>query len=302
MTRTEKKSERRGVSDRILRRERRRTLPFLLPSILGVAVFFIAPMFVVLYQSVVDNPFNQAFVGLDNFIAILKNTAFQRAMKNTGMFSAVAVPLAVILPLLFAMLLMKKIPGKSFLRTMLISPLMVPVASVVLIWEVLFHQNGAVNELLSVFGAAGIDWFKSDWSQITIVLLFLWKNVGYNMILFMAALAGIPKDVLEAAELDGAGNLRTFFRIKLPYLSSSIFFVGILSLINSFKVFREIYLLTGDYPYDTLYMLQHFMNNMFKSLDYQRLSCGAILMAIAMTVIIGVLFVIDEKLGQSIEE
>ncbi len=298
MARLRQKSPKAAPADRILRRERWRTLPFLFPSILGVAVFFIAPLFVVLYQSFIDNPFNQSFAGLDNYVAILKNTAFQQAMKNTGMFSAVAVPLAVIIPLLFAMLLMKKIPGKSFLRTMLISPLMVPVASVVLIWEVLFHQNGVVNELLST----GIDWFKSDWSQITIVLLFLWKNVGYNMILFMAALAGIPKDVLEAAELDGAGASRTFFRIKLPYLSSSIFFVGILSLINSFKVFREIYLLTGDYPYDTLYMLQHFMNNMFKSLDYQRLSCGAVIMAIAMTVIIGALFVIDEKLGQSIEE
>ncbi len=298
MTRSRQKKPKRPVTDRILKRERWRTFPFLLPSILGVAVFFIAPLFVVLYQSLIDNPFNQSFVGFDNFLSILKNTAFRRAMANTGTFSAVAVPLAVIIPLLFAMLLMKKIPGKSFLRTMLISPLMVPVASVVLIWEVLFHQNGVVNDLLST----SIDWFKSDFSQITIVLLFLWKNVGYNMILFMAALAGIPKDVLEAAELDGAGAVRTFFRIKLPYLSSSIFFVGILSLINSFKVFREIYLLTGDYPYDTLYMLQHFMNNMFKSLDYQKLSCGAIIMAVAMTVIIGVLFVIDEKLGQSIEE
>lgn len=295
---------RRGESryTRTERLERRRTRLFLIPSVLGVLIFFIAPLGVVLYQSLIANPFLPEFVGLQNFVSLLDNSAFLRAAKNTAVFSAVSVPLAVVIPLLFAMLLMKKIPMKSVFRTVLISPLMVPIASVVLIWEVLFHQNGVVNDWLSVFGVQAIDWFKSDLSQLTIVLLFLWKNVGYNMILFMAALAGIPKDVLEAAELDGAGAVRTFFKIKLPYLFSSIFFVGILSLINSFKVFREVYLLTGDYPYDTLYMLQHFMNNMFRSLDYQKLSCAAILMAIVVSLIIGVLVRIDDRLARNIEE
>jgi multiple sugar transport system permease protein len=151
-------------------------------------------------------------------------------------------------------------------------------------------------------GGTSIDWFKSEFSQLTIVLLYLWKNVGYNMILFMAALAGIPKDITEAAALDGASGLQTFFRIKVPYLSSTILFVTILSVINSFKVFREVYLLTGDYPYDSLYLLQHFMNNMFKSLDYQKLSSAAILMGIVMVLIIGLLFWIDRKLGKDIEE
>ena len=191
---------------------------------------------------------------------------------------------------------------KSLFRTILISPLMVPIASVVLIWEVLFHNNGVVNEWLLAWGGTAIDWFKSDFSQLTIVLLYLWKNVGYNMILFMAALAGVPKEITEAAALDGAGALRTFFRIKVPYLSSTILFVTILSVINSFKVFREVYLLTGDYPYDSLYLLQHFMNNMFKSLDYQKLSSAAILMGIVMIIIIGILFLIDRKLGKDIEE
>lgn len=303
---TEKKTARRSRREsrytRTERLERRRTRLFLIPSVLGVLLFFIAPLGVVLYQSLIANPFLPEFVGLKNFVSLLDNSAFLRASRNTAVFSAVSVPLAVVIPLLFAMLLMKKIPMKSVFRTVLISPLMVPIASVVLIWEVLFHQNGVVNDWLAVFGVQAIDWFKSDLSQLTIVLLFLWKNVGYNMILFMAALAGIPKDVLEAAELDGAGAVRTFFKIKLPYLFSSIFFVGILSLINSFKVFREVYLLTGDYPYDTLYMLQHFMNNMFRSLDYQKLSCAAILMAIVVSLIIGVLVRIDDRLARNIEE
>lgn len=298
----DRRADDRRCRDKARLREMRRTRWFFMPSLIGVSVFFLVPFLVVIYYSMVDNPVAGNFVGLSNFISLLQNMAFRRAAGNTATFSLIAVPLAVILPLLIAILLMQKIPMKSLFRTVLISPLMVPIASIVLIWEVLFHNNGVVNEWIITLGGTAIDWFKSDFSQLTIVILYLWKNVGYNMILFMAALAGIPKDITEAAALDGASALTTFFRIKVPYLSSTILFVTILSVINSFKVFREVYLLTGDYPYDSLYLLQHFMNNMFKSLDYQKLSSAAILMGIVMVLIIGLLFWIDRKLGKDIEE
>lgn len=296
------REEDRRCQDKTRLREMRRTRWFFMPSLIGVSIFFLVPFLVVIYYSMVDNPVSGNFVGLSNFVALLRNMAFRRAAANTATFSLIAVPLAVIIPLLIAILLMQKIPMKSLFRTVLISPLMVPIASIVLIWEVLFHNNGVVNEWILSLGGTAIDWFKSDFSQLTIVILYLWKNVGYNMILFMAALAGIPKDITEAAALDGASGPQTFFRIKVPYLSSTILFVTILSVINSFKVFREVYLLTGDYPYDSLYLLQHFMNNMFKSLDYQKLSSAAILMGIVMVLIIGLLFWIDRKLGKDIEE
>ena len=296
------REEDRRCQDKTRLREMRRTRWFFMPSLIGVSIFFLVPFLVVIYYSMVDNPVSGNFVGLSNFVALLRNMAFRRAAANTATFSLIAVPLAVIIPLLIAILLMQKIPMKSLFRTVLISPLMVPIASIVLIWEVLFHNNGVVNEWILSLGGTAIDWFKSDFSQLTIVILYLWKNVGYNMILFMATLAGIPKDITEAAALDGASGSQTFFRIKVPYLSSTILFVTILSVINSFKVFREVYLLTGDYPYDSLYLLQHFMNNMFKSLDYQKLSSAAILMGIVMVLIIGLLFWIDRKLGKDIEE
>ena len=121
------------------------------------------------------------------------------------------------------------------------------------------------------------------------------------MILFMAALASVPKDILEVARLESATPLQTFFYIKIRYLSSSILFVTIMSLINSFKVFREVYLLTGNYPYHSIYMLQHFMNNKFESLDYQALSAAAILMCLVMIVIIGILFVVENHFGKDVE-
>jgi multiple sugar transport system permease protein len=179
--------------------------------------------------------------------------------------------------------------------------MMVPIASVVLVWQVVFHYNGTLNVFLSLFGVDKIDWLKSEYCLLVIIVLFLWKNLGYNMILFMAALSNIPKELLEVADVEGASAAYKFFRIKLRYLSPTVLFVTILSLINSFKVFREVYLLTGDYPYEGLYMLQHFMNNTFKSLDYQKLSSAAVVMAIAMVIIIALLFVVEDKFGKDVE-
>lgn len=274
---------------------------FLSPSLFGVLLFFVLPFCVVIYYSMVDNPINHEFVFLDNFIRVAGNGAFRQAAVNTMKFSFAAVPLAVVLSLLLAMILDAKIPFRSQMRTFFLSPMMVPVASVILIWQVLFHYNGMVNDLIAVFGIEKIDWLKSEHARIVVILLFLWKNLGYNMILFMAALAAIPKEILEVAVLESASAFQIFRYIKVRYLSSTILFVTIMSLINSFKVFREVYLLTGNYPYESIYMLQHFMNNAFNRLDYQKLSAAAILMSIVMIIIIGILFLTEYYFGKDVE-
>ena len=287
--------------DKRERIDRFKTSFFIAPSFIGAAIFFILPFFVVGYYALIDNPISREFVGIQNFVNLFGNTAFRTAAKNTAVFAAVAVPLAVVLPLCFALMLMRKLPLGSLFKTVLISPLMVPTASVVLIWQVLFHYNGTVNAFLERFGIDKIDFFKSDYCLIIIVLLFLWKNIGYNMILFMAALSNIPRELLEVAEVEGASAAYQFFHIKLRYLSPTVLFVTILSIINSFKVFREIYLLTGNYPYDGLYMMQHFMNNMFNSADYQRLSAAAVLLAIVIVILIALLFFVENIFGKDVE-
>ena len=274
---------------------------FLSPSLLGVLLFFVLPFCVVIYYSMVDNPIHHEFVFFENFVRVAGNAAFQQAAFNTLKFSFAAVPLAVVLSLALATILDAKIPFRSQMRTFFLSPMMVPVASVILIWQVLFHYNGLVNDILSILGGNKIDWLKSEHAQIVVILLFLWKNLGYNMILFMAALSAIPKEIMEVAVLESASPFQIFRYIKIRYLSSTILFVTIISLINSFKVFREIYLLTGSYPYDTIYMLQHFMNNAFAQLDYQKLSAAAILMSLVMVVIIGILFLTENYFGKDVE-
>ena len=250
--------------------ERLTSAGYLLPSVAGVLVFFVLPFLVVIAYAFTNNSVQMDFVGFDNFKSVLSNSAFRLAAKNTAIFSAMAVPL--------------------------------PVASIVLLWQVLFHYNGAVNEFLSFFGVEKIDWLKSEYNRYVVLLLFLWKNLGYNMILFLAALSIVPTELVEMATLEGAGSIRTFFTIKLRYISPTVLFVTILSLINSFKIFREVYLLTGNYPYDGLYLLQHYMNNMFRNLDYQKLSTAALLMAAVMAVVIGLLFLVENRYGKDIDE
>lgn len=274
---------------------------FLIPSVAGASLFFFAPYIVVIYYSFLDNPIGKQFVAFRNYASVIKNSAFRQAVTNTGVFSAIAVPLAVLLSLLLALLLDNKIPFRTQFRSFLLSPMMVPVASIVLIWQVLFDYNGAINVLITRFGGAKIDWLKSSYAIVVIVILFLWKNIGYNMILFMAALSSVPQDIIEVARLESAGRFRIFFIIKLRYLVSTIVFVTIMSLINSFKIFREIYLLTTDYPYESIYMLQHFMNNKFKSLDYQTLSAAAVLMSLVMIVLIVLLFKLEEHFSKDLE-
>ncbi len=283
--------------ERIFLRKRTGCSIFILPSLIGILMFFVIPFGVIVWYSVLDNPIHQQFVGLQNFIHTISNKAFQMAVKNTILFSIQAVPLAVILSLGLAVLLDCKILFRSHLRTCLLSPMMVPVVSVMLVWRVLFDYHGVWNQWFQT----SIDWLKSDYGQFVIVLLFLWKNLGYNMILFLSALESIPKDAIEVAVLEGASPIRLFFKIKIRYLSPTLFFITLMTLVNSFKVFREVYIMTGDYPYESLYLLQHFINNTFRTLDYQKMSAASVMISIVMIIIISILFLVENWFGKDVE-
>ena len=275
---------------------------YLAPSLIGVGLFFVLPFGVVIYYSLINNPVQHDFVGYSNFVRTWENNAFQLAARNTLIFSFAAVPLAVVLSLWLAVIMESRIPLKSTFRTFFLSPMMVPIASVILVWQVLFDYNGLVNAVISRIGIGKVDWLKSYYGPVVIILLFLWKNLGYNMILFMSGLSSVPKDQIEVARLESATETQIFWKIKLRYLSSTIMFVIIMSLINSFKVFREVYLLAGNYPFDSLYTMQHYMNNTFQSLDYQKLSSAAIIMAAFMMVVIGILLLLEDWFGRDLEQ
>ena len=276
---------------------------FLFPSLTGVMLFFLVPYFIIIFYSFIMNPpTDYSFVGFKNYFTVFNNAAFRTASLNTIKFTFLAVPLAVVIPLLLALLLDIKIPFKSQFRTAFLTPLMVPVASVVLVWQVVFHYNGLGNEILNSLNIDSVDWFNSEQALFVIVVLFLWKNIGYNMILFMAALGSVPRDLLEVAYLENASGWNIFWNIKFRYMTSTLLFVTIMSIINSFKVFREIFLLKGAHPTSYMYMLQTYMNNKFDALDHHLLSAAAIVMSIVMIIIIGILFFLEGRVGKDIEE
>ena len=281
---------------------------FLTPSVLGTGLFFFVPFLLVIVYSLVDNPVMMRPVFLTNYIDLLSNQAYLQAAGNTLIFSLISLPLVILLSLLLAILLNSKLKARSPLRSLFLSPLLVPVASVVLVWQVVFSFNGALNTSLSGLGWLAesgwlpIDWLKSDSARFVIIGLYLWKNLGYNMVLFLAALNSVPAQLLESARVDGATAWQRFISITFRFITPTLLFTTIISFINSFKVFRETYLLAGDYPYEVLYMLQHFMNNMFRSLDYQKLSAAAIVMALVMIAIIGILFVVEGRSGKDLED
>lgn len=162
----------------------------------------------------------------------------------------------------------------------------IPVASVVVFWKLLFDQNGAVNQMLGVLHLTGQDWMNTGYAFWILVGSYLWKNMGYDIVLWIAALSAIPEEQYEAARVSGAGAFQCFRYITLPQMKGSIFLIGVLSFVNAFRVFREAYLIAGDYPHESIYMLQHLFNNWFTKLDIQKMSAAAVLMAIAVSVIL----------------
>ncbi len=275
---------------------------FLTPSLLGTGLFFFVPFLLVIWYSLVDNPVIMRFVLFNNYIDLFDNQAYLQAAGNTLIFSLISLPLVVGLSLGLALLLNSRLKARSQLRSLFLSPLLVPVASVVLVWQVLFSFNGVLNTALASIDRLPVDWLKSDYARYVIIGLYLWKNLGYNMVLFLAALNNVPAQLLDSARVDGANGWYRFRFITFKYITPTLLFTTIISFINSFKVFRETYLLAGDYPYEVLYMLQHFMNNMFRSLDYQKLSAAAIIMALVMMAIIGVLFLVESRSGKDLED
>jgi len=260
------------------RGEGRNALLFLAPSLVGFSLFYLVPFAIGIYESFMDGMRGGAFVGFDNYRELLASGSFRKASANTLLFTSISVPLLIVLSLALAMLLNRPLFMRNWLRTAFVLPLVVPVASIVAIWQIFFDWNGTLNAWLHHWGKDRIDWLQSDWAMAVLALMYLWKNIGFNMILFLAGLQSIPRDYYETARIEGAGRFRQLTHITFVYLTPTMFFVVLISIVNSFKVFRETYLLAGDYPYDRIYMLQHYMNNMFYSLDIQKLTAAAVLM------------------------
>ncbi len=267
---------------------------FLAPSLLAVTVLVLLPFLDAVRRSFFSAMSGQ-FVGLKNYITVLNNEAFQLAAANTARFVAVCIPILLCFSLLLALLVNAFREQRGVFKTSFLIPMSIPVASIVLLWKVVFHENGLFNILLVALGGQAVNWLDSPGTFYVLVFTYLWKNTGYDMILWLSGLTSISPALYESAQIDGAGPVARFFRITLPGLMPTLFTVTVLSLLNSFKVFREAYLIGGSHPNESIYMLQHIFNNWFTTLDVDKMCAGAVLMAL---VVFGVIMLLQRAWGR----
>ena len=221
-------------------------LIFLAPGFLGFCLFYIWPFCVSLYYSFLSRPVNGSFVGIKNYTDMFQNLAYLKGLTNTIRFIGISVPLSMILSLGIALMIRSLIRGKELYSLIFLVPLVIPSGSIITFWKTLLARDGVLNGILYSFGIDKLNWLDSGLTFWVIVVIFTWKNLGFNMVLFISGLGSIPTEYYEAARVDGARPSQTFFSITLPQLAASSVLVLILSIVNSFKVFKEIYLITGS--------------------------------------------------------
>ncbi|NBK78866.1 sugar ABC transporter permease [bacterium D16-76] len=268
---------------------------FLLPSLLGVLLFYTIPFLFSLYYALVDNMGSQSFVGLRNFTDTLQNSLFQSAAVNTAVFVGLSVPLSMALSLFLSLCLQGMKRGRVLATMLLLLPLVVPSGTIVYFWKVLFDSNGLLQKMLLQLGFNHEAVAQNGWAMGVLVAVFLWKNVSYNIVLFWSGLNWIPKTYYEQMALEGAGKWKQFTNVTWIYLSPTTFVVLLMSIVNSFKVFKEVYMLYGAYPSPDIYMLQHYMNNQFLSLNMQKLSSAAYILFLVIGIVLLIVFYAQKR-------
>lgn len=258
------------------------------PVTLGCLLFYGIPFGMVVSYSFKSSPGRMGrFVGLLNYENVLGNELFRLACWNTFCFFLVGLPLNLLIAYGIALLLKGQAQRHEILKSVLLLPYVMPVTGAVLLVEQIFGKDGKLNLLLDAFGLSPSNWLESSWAFVIVLLLYLWKNVGYGVILLLAGLMTIPKEQYSVSELDGAGSWQKFWHITTPQMWNPVFFALLFAMINGFKCFREIFLIGGEHPGKELYMMQHFINNNFENLNYGKLSVASVLLFAAITVVIG---------------
>jgi len=261
---------------------------FLLPSFAGVLVFVVCP-----FADVVRRSFLTAvtgkFVGLQNYRNIFQNTAFRTAVKNTFLFTGVCIPLLVALGLLVSLAL-SGVKRVQLIKSLYLFPMAMPTAAIVIVWKMLFYRQGFFNKyLVRLLGLvngelaadggecmAPEDYLGTNAAFFLLVATYIWKNLGYTIVLWLAGIMGLNGEMLEAARVDGAGKWQRLVYVLLPNLKGSLYTIVVLSFLNSFKIYREAYLVAGAYPHESIYMLQHLFNNWFVNLDLDKMAAAAV--------------------------
>ena len=271
-------------------RKLRLALPFLLPGLAGLLIFYGIPFVGGIWYSVTDGRIENSFVGFENYVTVWKNQMFQLGLKNTLELSLICAPLLFLLSFVLAAGLHRIRPAGAFFRSSVLMPYLMPSSAILVIWLLWFDFGGPVNRIVTALGMDRVDWLTGAELRIPVVLMFLWKNLGFCVVIFLSALQSIPESLYEYATLEGASFTKQTFSITLPLVIPSAFLVVILSFVSAFRIFKEVYFIGGAYPDEPLYTLQNYMNNMYGKLNYQNVTTAAYIFALIVFVLFGLLF------------
>ena len=262
----------------------------LLPGLAGLMLFYVVPFFGGIYFSVTDGTYENNFVGLQNYVQVLQNPMFQLGLRNTWELSLLCAPVIWLLAFILSAMLRTLKERATPFRNVLLLPYLMPSSAMLLIWTLMFDYGGVINRLVTAMGLERVLWLEGDALRFPIVLLYVWKNLGFSVVRFASALSAVHPSLYEYAALEGAGWWTQAFRITLPQILPTAFLVFVLAWVNAVKIFKEVYFIGGSYPTQQIYTLQHFMNNMFAKLDYQKVTTAAYLFAIGVMVLFALMY------------
>lgn len=269
-------------------------------SVVGFSLFYIIPFILSFYYIFTKDMFNKKFVGFNNFILLFKNLAFRNALFNTLLLTFLSVSLIMLISFCISVIIHYNAKNTNIIKGILILPMFIPTAVGTVFWKILFQDNGIINSILFNITGREIQFLSSVHTVFVVVIMYLWKNIGFNIVLLTSGLQRVPKAAIEAAEIDGAGFWSIMKKIVLPLMIPIILFTLIMSITNSFKIFKEVFLMTGDYPDKHVYLLQHFMNNQFKNFNFQMLSASAFVVVAIITIVVSVIFKIEKKISEGL--
>ncbi len=261
---------------------------FLLPAGIILLVFFFIPFFqtvILSFQDYSNNIYNADWVGLANYWEIFKNPIFYKVMLNTFIYLIVAVPILAIIPLFLAILINQKIRGITLYKILIYLPVIVSVVVAAIAFKWIYAEQGVLNYLLSVFHIPAIGWLTDPkYAIYSVILLTIWKGIGYYMMIYLAALMSVPKDLYEACDIDGAGFLRKHLTVTVPHIMPTIALVTTISSISAMKIFAEIYVMTKGGPLNSTKTIVYYIyEKAFENLDLGYASAMAvILLAVVM--------------------
>ena len=253
------------------RREAATGLLLASPAVVGLLAFLVLPFGYTFLRSFTTGLGWGRFVGLENYAQLFENRLFLLALKNTFLFLACGLALILPLSLFLALLLQKAGKWGKPLALALLFPMVLPVSAIVIVVNLVFAENGLLSQM-----TGPTPWMDSPFAFVILLGLYLWKNVGMAVVILLAGLTTIPRELYESAHMDGAGRWARLTKVILPMLRPELLVVTILSSLNAFKNFREAFVLGGDHPQESIYMLQHFMNNNFENMNFPRLSVAAV--------------------------